>query len=205
MNSDAEIKAGVEEIWSAYDTDNSGKLDKKQAFEFLKSANKGITGEESTKHQIETDFIKMDLDKSGDIDKEEAVKYLKGVKIGMQLKAMMSGVSDKKVEVSKPPNADGIPEVRNELQTPAKPQEEAKPANAPTYAGVSTDSLSAEQVQHHFETEFDPYINELKYGGHLTPGQKTVEDHRGIEVTVDGSLYNGQLTGYGQYTDGSGN
>ena len=91
MNSDAQIKAGVEEIWSAYDTDNSGKLDKKQAFEFLKSANKGITGEESTKHQIETDFIKMDLDKSGDIDKEEAVKYLKGVKIGMQLKAMTGG------------------------------------------------------------------------------------------------------------------
>ena len=91
MNSDDEIKAGVEEIWSVYDTDNSGSLDKEQASEFLKSAIKGITGEEATPYQVSRDFIKMDLDKSGDIDKEEAVKYLKGVKIGMKLKALSGG------------------------------------------------------------------------------------------------------------------
>ena len=62
---------------------------------------------------------------------------------------------------------------------------------------MSANSLKPEEVQHHFETDFDPYINALKYGGHLTPGQKTVVDHRGDMVTVDGSLYNGQLTGYG--------
>ena len=91
MNTDDEIKAGVEEIWSVFDTDNSGTLDKEQASEFLKSAHKSITGEEPTTYEISRDFIKMDLDKSGDIDKEEAVKYLKGVKLGMKLRSMTAG------------------------------------------------------------------------------------------------------------------
>ena len=39
----------------------------------------------------------------------------------------------------------------------------------------------------------------------MTDGEKTVPDHRGDMVKVKGSIYNGCLTGYGEYTDKGGN
>ena len=88
LNSDDVTETQLEDLWSIFDRDNSGILNKDDANEFLKSAIRDITGKEPTEYQVERDYIKMDLDNSGHIDKEKAVKYLKGVKIGMQLKAI---------------------------------------------------------------------------------------------------------------------
>ena len=68
----------VEEIWREYDVDNSGKLDKEEAFTFLRVMLKEYTGKDPTDEELERNFQMMDYDKSGDIDKAEAQKFIKG-------------------------------------------------------------------------------------------------------------------------------
>ena len=68
--------AEIAEIWKKYDTDNSGKLEKDEAFRFMSDCMKELTGDEQTEEDLENHFAKMDVDKSGDIDKEECFRFL---------------------------------------------------------------------------------------------------------------------------------
>ena len=80
--SESAYKEKIEQIWKDYDTDRNGKLDRKEAYNFLKDCMKEVSGEDPTKEEIDENFRTMDIDGSDDIDKDEALKFLKGYKIG---------------------------------------------------------------------------------------------------------------------------
>ena len=85
-----DYKQEVEKIWSTYDGDGSGSLNKEEACQLLKDFIGDLTGEVPDEDELENKFHAMDLDQSGDIDKEEAVRFLKGYRAGVQLKQMMA-------------------------------------------------------------------------------------------------------------------
>ena len=62
--------------------ENTGKMEKDAAYEFLTQIIGEITGSKPTQEELARNFTLMDEDKSGDIDKEEAIKFLKGFKLG---------------------------------------------------------------------------------------------------------------------------
>ena len=68
----------VEQIWQTYDEDQSGKLEKGEAYKFLRVMMKEYTGEEPTDEMLANSFRVMDEDGSGDVSKDEALKFLKG-------------------------------------------------------------------------------------------------------------------------------
>ena len=81
--------------------------------------------------------------------------------------------------VSKPPNEDGVYEVRVELKGEAKKEEEATTpvvttpkVNAPTYQAPSTSSVDCSQAAAHIRDVAEPYYKALLDLGLLTPGQK---------------------------------
>jgi len=113
-----------------------------------------------------------------------------------------------KVMVSKPPNAEGVFEVRVELKGEAKP-EASTPATptitAPVYDAPSTSDVEPSAAVAHLEDVAMVYYKRLLDEGLLTDGQKQIIDHRGDMVNVTGTLYNGCLVGRGTYTDKNGN
>ena len=80
----------MQEIWNQYDDDDSGKLEKAEAFEFLRLVLKEYQGKEPTEEELERNFNLMDYDGSGDIDKKEAQKFVKGYQLGNTLRDLLS-------------------------------------------------------------------------------------------------------------------
>ena len=70
--------------------DGSGRLDRDEAFAFLRMILKQYTNEDPSDEELEKNFNLMDADKSGDIDKDECHKFLKGFELGLELKEMLS-------------------------------------------------------------------------------------------------------------------
>ena len=87
---DIERQAKVERIWKEFDVDGDGKLKREEAYNFLRSNLKEMSGREPTEQQLEKNFNIIDADKSGDLSKKEVYRYLKGFEMGAILKTKFS-------------------------------------------------------------------------------------------------------------------
>ena len=65
-----------EEIWKKFDKDDSGTLEKNEAYCFIEHYMTELTGRQPTKRDLENNFFMIDRDGSGDIDKREALDFL---------------------------------------------------------------------------------------------------------------------------------
>ena len=67
-------------IWSEYDADGSGHLDKEETRQFIMDTIREMgDGEEFTEDDFDECFAKVDLDGSGTIDFEEMLYFIKVV------------------------------------------------------------------------------------------------------------------------------
>ena len=73
------------------------------------------------------------------------------------------------------------------------------------YTPPSNSILKPNEIVAHLSDVAMPYYKKLAAGHLLINGEKDVIDHRGDMVHVTGTLYKGNLTGYGEYTDRAGN
>ena len=73
----------------------------------------------------------------------------------------------------------------------------------PTY--LRPRSCSAEKVVEHLLSTEKTYYKKLKDDGFTAEGEKTIKDQYGYEVVVTGSLFQGNLVGFGDYVDQAGN
>ena len=86
---DIKLRDEVDAIWSKYDQNKNGVLDREEAFAFLKDMMAEVTGQAPTQEEIESNFKILDEDGSGDVSKEETYKFIKGYRIGHTLREMM--------------------------------------------------------------------------------------------------------------------
>ena len=77
MNVDDILRKCVKQIWSEYDDDNSGVLDKEETKRFIMSTIKDMgDGESFTNEDFEKCFKKVDSDGSGTVDPEEMLQFI---------------------------------------------------------------------------------------------------------------------------------
>ena len=75
----------VDKIWSQFDENGDGVLDKEEAYRFLRVSLKEFSGQEPSDEDIERNFESIDFDKNGVLDKDEVYRYLKGFEMGLKL------------------------------------------------------------------------------------------------------------------------
>ena len=76
------ISKCVEDIWSEYDKDGNGHLDKEEAKSFVRKTlveAAGVTDGDFTDADFDACFSEFDKDKSGTIEKEEMAAFIKKV------------------------------------------------------------------------------------------------------------------------------
>ena len=68
----------MDEIWSKYDDDNSGELDKEETKLFVQDTLAGVEAESSpfSDEDFDACFLLFDKDGSGSIDKSEMVQFI---------------------------------------------------------------------------------------------------------------------------------
>ena len=68
----------MDEIWSKYDDDNSGELDKEEAKLFVQDTLAGVDAESNgfSDEDFDACFLLFDKDGSGSIDKSEMVQFI---------------------------------------------------------------------------------------------------------------------------------
>ena len=72
------LKKCLEQIWTEYDDDASGQLDKDECKKFIMDTVKEMGGDEDfSEEEFEACFQQVDLDGSGTIDQEEMLKFIK--------------------------------------------------------------------------------------------------------------------------------
>ena len=75
------IEKVIEDIWSTYDKDGSGQLEKKELKKFLTELKNEIEGEEKEMDQKQFDkyFKEFDLDGDGVVDRQEMKNFIRRV------------------------------------------------------------------------------------------------------------------------------
>ena len=80
---DSVIESCVNDIWSEYDKDNSGALDKEECKTFVLNTIQEFSGRETmedyTLENFEETFSEFDIDGNGTIDKGEMVRFIRRV------------------------------------------------------------------------------------------------------------------------------
>ena len=78
---DAVIQKCVDDIWTQYDADNSGSLDKEETKQFVKNTLADMAGQDGAfnDEDFEACFNEFDEDGSGYIEKNEMVVFIKKV------------------------------------------------------------------------------------------------------------------------------
>ena len=72
------IAKTVDAVWSTYDADGNGFLDKQECFAFVKDSLKEMGQEDTlTEETFEAAFNEYDADKTGKISRGEMAAYLK--------------------------------------------------------------------------------------------------------------------------------
>ena len=89
IEADKKRRDKVDEIWKEYDTNNSGVLEKEQAYEFLRKSLTEMAGKEPTQEEVKRNFETIDADANGVLDKEEVQRFLKGFEMGASLKMLL--------------------------------------------------------------------------------------------------------------------
>ena len=70
------FQAKLDEIWSQYDTNETGVLEKDQALEFLRASMQKISNAPPTDEVVEEKFRETDLNGDGKLNREEVLQYL---------------------------------------------------------------------------------------------------------------------------------
>ena len=70
------FQAKLDEIWSQYDTNETGVLEKDQALEFLRASMQKISNAPLTDEAVEEKFKETDLNGDGKLNREEVLQYL---------------------------------------------------------------------------------------------------------------------------------
>ena len=75
------INKCVDEIWSKYDTDNSGALDKEETKKFVSETLQDMSAGDGgvDESEFEKTFNEFDKDGNGTIEKDEMVAFIKKV------------------------------------------------------------------------------------------------------------------------------
>ena len=72
------IQGVIDQIWSTYDVDNSGELDKEETKKFVQDTLGNLgSGDEFSTEAFDEVFATFDKDGSGNIDKAEMVTFIK--------------------------------------------------------------------------------------------------------------------------------
>jgi Ca2+-binding EF-hand superfamily protein len=75
---DQAIQGVIDQIWSTYDVDNSGELDKEETKKFVQDTLGNLgSGDEFSDEAFSEVFATFDKDGSGNIDKAEMVTFIK--------------------------------------------------------------------------------------------------------------------------------
>ena len=69
----------MQEIWSEYDDDNSGSLDKEETRHFIDQTLGGISGKVLSDDEFDDLFKEFDADGSGTIEKNELRDFIKRI------------------------------------------------------------------------------------------------------------------------------
>ena len=72
----------VEEVWTKYDADNSGVLEKGEAMKFLRDTFKELFGTDKSDEQLLPTFEMIDRNKNNNLDKAELMVHIKGLIYG---------------------------------------------------------------------------------------------------------------------------